>query len=117
MCVRRSQPLRMPITLQPISVARYTTDLMTEFRPGTSPPPVRTPMVFPVAITSSFYLPRCASERRESMVAAADGGLCQPPRAYSIFSAIDRKSTRLNSSHGYISYAVFCLKKKNKQQY
>src|SRR2546429_3538487 len=27
-------------------------------------------------------------------------------------SAIDRKSTRLNSSHGYISYAVFCLKKK-----
>src|SRR2546429_6912916 len=26
--------------------------------------------------------------------------------------AIDRKSTRLNSSHGYISYAVFCLKKK-----
>src|SRR2546422_7334352 len=31
---------------------------------------------------------------------------------------LDRKSTRLNSSHGYISYAVFCLKKKknnNKQ--
>src|SRR5438128_9192692 len=26
----------------------------------------------------------------------------------------DRKSTRLNSSHGSISYAVFCLKKKNK---
>src|SRR2546422_8145221 len=26
----------------------------------------------------------------------------------------DRKSTRLNSSHGYISYAVFCLKEKNK---
>src|SRR5687768_17848073 len=25
--------------------------------------------------------------------------------------AVDRKSTRLNSSHGYISYAVFCLKK------
>src|SRR2546422_2414413 len=29
----------------------------------------------------------------------------------------DRKSTRLNSSHGYISYAVFCLKKKNKQRH
>src|SRR2546429_7352414 len=28
------------------------------------------------------------------------------------FSNTDRKSTRLNSSHGYISYAVFCLKKK-----
>src|SRR2546429_5967242 len=30
--------------------------------------------------------------------------------------AADRKSTRLNSSHGYISYAVFCLKKKNNKQ-
>src|SRR2546422_8142412 len=28
----------------------------------------------------------------------------------------DRKSTRLNSSHGYISYAVFCLKKKKRPQ-
>src|SRR2546422_6732281 len=35
--------------------------------------------------------------------ALPDGGSIQPP---------DRKSTRLNSSHGYISYAVFCLKKK-----
>src|SRR2546429_3846651 len=30
--------------------------------------------------------------------------------------ARDRKSTRLNSSHGYISYAVFCLKKKKKEK-
>src|SRR2546422_7946813 len=29
-----------------------------------------------------------------------------------LLNHIDRKSTRLNSSHGYISYAVFCLKKK-----
>src|SRR2546422_1595676 len=36
-----------------------------------------------------------------SNAVAADGG--------------DRKSTRLNSSHGYISYAVFCLKKKTTQ--
>src|SRR2546422_9488389 len=35
-------------------------------------------------------------------------GRCMPIRGY----AQDRKSTRLNSSHGYISYAVFCLKKK-----
>src|SRR5687768_17886804 len=34
-------------------------------------------------------------------------GACAPER-------LDRKSTRLNSSHGYISYAVFCLKKKKK---
>src|SRR2546430_6471715 len=32
------------------------------------------------------------------------------------FGVKDRKSTRLNSSHSQISYAVFCLKKKNKQQ-
>src|SRR2546430_3466209 len=31
--------------------------------------------------------------------------------------AIDRKSTRLNSSHSQISYAVFCLKKKKKRKY
>src|SRR3712207_9006808 len=30
--------------------------------------------------------------------------------------AVDRKSTRLNSSHANISYAVFCLKKKKKKQ-
>src|SRR2546429_4562939 len=33
-------------------------------------------------------------------------------RVYESVSKEDRKSTRLNSSHGYISYAVFCLKKK-----
>src|SRR2546422_2365947 len=40
-------------------------------------------------------------DRRDAPVRA-------PARGYR-----DRKSTRLNSSHGYISYAVFCLKKKN----
>src|SRR2546429_3488556 len=34
-----------------------------------------------------------------------------PPR---VDAGQDRKSTRLNSSHGYISYAVFCLKKKQR---
>src|SRR2546429_884017 len=44
-----------------------------------------------------------------------------PPRNASTTAAAiakrlqDRKSTRLNSSHGYISYAVFCLKKKKKR--
>src|SRR3989449_3674405 len=36
-----------------------------------------------------------------------------PPR---VGRRTDRKSTRLNSSHGYISYAVFCLKKKKKKK-
>src|SRR5688572_31313160 len=34
----------------------------------------------------------------------------------SVASALDRKSTRLNSSHSQISYAVFCLKKKKKKK-
>src|SRR2546422_249671 len=38
--------------------------------------------------------------------------VCVVPRATRVLEAQDRKSTRLNSSHGYISYAVFCLKKK-----
>src|SRR2546429_4191779 len=36
------------------------------------------------------------------------------PNAVRALDGLDRKSTRLNSSHGYISYAVFCLKKKKK---
>src|SRR2546429_4651271 len=39
-------------------------------------------------------------------------GLWKAP-LYVTAPTLDRKSTRLNSSHGYISYAVFCLKKKN----
>src|SRR2546427_8933734 len=35
---------------------------------------------------------------------------------YSVDTGPDRKSTRLNSSHSQISYAVFCLKKKNKHK-
>src|SRR5687768_17923599 len=43
-----------------------------------------------------------------------DGPLTSAVRngAICYLDEIDRKSTRLNSSHGYISYAVFCLKKK-----
>src|SRR2546426_6437008 len=37
------------------------------------------------------------------------------PAALCVIDAVDRKSTRLNSSHLVISYAVFCLKKKKKK--
>src|SRR2546429_6804032 len=46
----------------------------------------------------------CLKHRRETGADARNAH--RPPP--------DRKSTRLNSSHGYISYAVFCLKKKKK---
>src|SRR5690349_22186411 len=44
---------------------------------------------------------------RESPRAVAEGAVALQPRR-----RVDRKSTRLNSSHVEISYAVFCLKKK-----
>src|SRR2546422_3027224 len=51
-------------------------------------------------------------------VSPSDAGANSSPIVTSRFAetcdARDRKSTRLNSSHGYISYAVFCLKKKKK---
>src|SRR2546422_5274838 len=46
---------------------------------------------------------------RSTLVHAAARRHCHQPPAT---RREDRKSTRLNSSHGYISYAVFCLKKK-----
>src|SRR2546429_6490846 len=49
---------------------------------------------------------------RESVLTAEFPGAEELPRTLQYHR--DRKSTRLNSSHGYISYAVFCLKKKKK---
>src|SRR5688572_31495959 len=51
------------------------------------------------------------AERRDDGAVAARGD--PPPR---LGARLDRKSTRLNSSHSQISYAVFCLKKKKKQK-
>src|SRR2546422_6990869 len=45
-----------------------------------------------------------------------DGPLPQVADPQRVEGERDRKSTRLNSSHGYISYAVFCLKKKKKKK-
>src|SRR5712675_2558866 len=41
---------------------------------------------------------------------------CPGREVLALDRVVDRKSTRLNSSHGYISYAVFCLKKKKKNK-
>src|SRR3989449_5356172 len=54
----------------------------------------------------SGFIPADGSSSRSSFGSAAS--------ARQISTRRDRKSTRLNSSHGYISYAVFCLKKKKK---
>src|SRR2546427_4300914 len=47
---------------------------------------------------------------------APDAGQGRPGRQVRQLPRPDRKSTRLNSSHSQISYAVFCLKKKKKAQ-
>src|SRR2546430_4189310 len=47
-------------------------------------------------------------ELDQALVARMNGQVAQAPRP----QELDRKSTRLNSSHSQISYAVFCLKKK-----
>src|SRR5690606_28208580 len=61
---------------------------------------------------------RCSRSRLRAFADAHEGpvgypGTCRALRVSDDDSAVDRKSTRLNSSHVKISYAVFCLKKKN----
>src|SRR5256885_8813933 len=104
-------------------------------RSATKPPP--RPPTRQVARLSAYPLwpPKCSrlppsKKSRGSMLAAPRASTIQPsgrdwsllsatwirPRAATVVAKSDRKSTRLNSSHLVISYAVFCLKKKNKKQ-
>src|SRR5687768_17926723 len=53
---------------------------------------------------------RSRSDATASPLGGAPAAAAGDDSAYA--AVLDRKSTRLNSSHGYISYAVFCLKKK-----
>src|SRR5436190_22264280 len=66
-------------------------------------------------ISDQFALVRLAGNDRRGLAFA---GFHQPFKAIEAKMAfgLDRKSTRLNSSHTVISYAVFCLKKKKKKQ-
>src|SRR5207247_3297159 len=54
--------------------------------------------------------PTISAKRGSERIASKSGS----SRAFSAKAGRDRKSTRLNSSHEWISYAVFCLKKKKK---
>src|SRR2546429_6096112 len=69
-------------------------------RPSTTiPPPTPVPRITPNTTCAPAAAPSVASDRAKQFA-----------------SFKDRKSTRLNFSHGYISYAVFCLKKKKKDK-
>src|SRR2546422_1851658 len=66
---------------------------------------------------TTLFRSRAAVERRRRCrrkTSAPDGRERRSPPRRRPCRERDRKSTRLNSSHGYISYAVFCLKKKKK---
>src|SRR5207245_5022748 len=67
----------------------------------------------PVLLKQVFFVAKVRVESRASNIRAIDHVL-DSDVVKTFFFDEDRKSTRLNSSHGSISYAVFCLKKKNK---
>src|SRR2546429_6494332 len=67
------------------------------------------PLNYPIQVTNQLMDLQDTVESADTVPTA---------QSYVVFDELngrleDRKSTRLNSSHGYISYAVFCLKKKN----
>src|SRR5205809_1680443 len=70
-------------------------------------PPTST--LFPyTTLFRSARASRARAAHKSTMLQSGSGNRCA-------ICQQDRKSTRLNSSHGYISYAVFCLKKKKKK--
>src|SRR5438034_6169846 len=79
--------------------------------------PISTLFPYTTLFRSRFNLARHGGRQR-----AGGPEKLRPPQRFSelsiqffdsLFRTLDRKSTRLNSSHTVISYAVFCLKKKN----
>src|SRR2546430_12924794 len=73
-------------------------------------PPRSTLFPYTTLFRSPFKPPRRPSSTAAGSLGVGALGSSDSPVAMS-----DRKSTRLNSSHSQISYAVFCLKKKKKQ--
>src|SRR3712207_8923890 len=70
----------------------------------------------PILLSSrTSSLCRCGSSSRSPGTnGSVRESVVRPPKGDRVALARDRKSTRLNSSHANISYAVFCLKKKKK---
>src|SRR2546429_7595523 len=75
--------------------------------------------IYTLSLHDALPISRMSGPRRDGLAAPSRHRPRTPPNPYSVRSRVhrrrctpDRKSTRLNSSHGYISYAVFCLKKK-----
>src|SRR5699024_12322841 len=84
-----------------------------------SPPPPRSTL-FPYTTLFRSHIHSRPVRYRERRTARHGGGGARPhpekAGCRNHFQGLDRKSTRLNSSHVSISYAVFCLKKKKQKQ-
>src|SRR3712207_7917460 len=79
-------------------------------------PPRSTLFPYTTLFRSPEALNALSPEMSEGLLEAIEeAGRDEDVRVVVITGAGDRKSTRLNSSHANISYAVFCLKKKKKQ--
>src|SRR3989449_7681793 len=82
-------------------------------------PPRSTLFPYTTLFRSQFVLAPLGADQQHALLGLGEQQLV---RRHALFALghrrqlQDRKSTRLNSSHGYISYAVFCLKKKNKKK-
>src|SRR5439155_25028391 len=106
------------LDLFPILSRTYTTTTAFSSFPSLPPPPPRPPL-FPY--TTLFRSPAADGDVHKAYSKGL-GTLAFPVDFFAVFAAEkstgnasvprDRKSTRLNSSHVAISYAVFCLKKK-----
>src|SRR2546427_8111815 len=78
-------------------------------------PPRSTLFPYTTLFRSNCEVNRLSQERSPYLLQHANNPVDWFPWSDEAFAkARDRKSTRLNSSHSQISYAVFCLKKKNK---
>src|SRR5947209_18428776 len=98
---------------EPAACIHTSTDLLVLFFLMLRPPPRST--LFPY--TTLFRSRECRDRGavRGGGVNRAIDQIRRDERTRGVVNQEDRKSTRLNSSHANISYAVFCLKKKNHQ--
>src|SRR5438034_4990760 len=101
--------LGMPI---PVSLTRYTSDSPSR-RTSMSTRPCRVNF----SALPARFMRHCVSRRPSPRAGGISGDtVAANASPFSRASDRDRKSTRLNSSHTVISYAVFCLKKKKKDK-
>src|SRR2546422_4344819 len=81
---------------------------------GTSAAVSRASQLLGLSVASAVSM---ISRSAGSFAVRAGQSLNRGSASASAHPSVDRKSTRLNSSHGYISYAVFCLKKKKNKKH